>query len=278
MDRLASRLSWRRLPWAVEVLSIGVGYAFYSVIRVVSPHRLPESLHHASRVIDLERAFGVFHELGVNEFLTHHYDLGLISAYYYATLHFVVTPLVLAWLWKRRSHVYGQLRSALVIATAVALVVYATWPLAPPRFAVPGAVDTVLDHPVFWASGHGVEGFINDLAAMPSLHVGWAVWCAAAIVIGFRSRWRHLAWLYPIATTVVVVATANHYLLDAAGGALVVAVPLYLCGLRLPGRLVGAELDPDVVTPSVIAARGVDLRERVDERVDEQVDEQSISA
>ncbi|MCU1594549.1 MAG: hypothetical protein JWO12_1941 [Frankiales bacterium] len=258
-----NRFSWRRLPWTVEVLSIGIGYALYSVIRVVSPHRLPESLEHASDVIGIERAFGLFHELGANEFLTHHYDLGIASAYYYATLHFIVTPLVLAWVWRRRSYAYGQLRSALVIATAIALVVYATWPLAPPRFALPGAEDTVLVHPVFWASGHGVEGFINDLAAMPSLHVGWALWCAAAVVVSFRSAWRHLAWLYPLATTVVVVATANHYLVDAIGGAAVVLVPLYLCGLRPPGVLVGAEL-PDRA-PAVVSPRTIETSELADE-------------
>lgn len=246
MDALATRLSWRRLPWAVEVLSIGIGYVCYSLVRVLSPHHLQNSYQHAAEVVHLEKAFGLFHELGINQFLSGHHDLGIASAYYYASLHFIVTPLVLAWLWRRRSWVYGQLRSALVIATAVALVVYATWPLAPPRFAIPGAVDTVLDHPVIWASGHGVEGFINDIAAMPSLHVGWAVWCAAAVVATFDSTWRHLAWLYPLATTFVVVATANHYILDAVGGTLVVAVPLYLCGLRLPGFLVGAASDRSV--------------------------------
>lgn len=242
MEAMATRLSWRRLPWAVEVLSIGIGYAFYSIVRVMAPHRLQISYDHAAEVVNVEKAFGVFHELAVNTYLSAHNHLEVFSAYYYATLHFIITPLVLAWLWKRRPALYGHLRSALVIATAVALVVYATWPLAPPRFAIPGAVDTVFDHPVIWASGHGVEGFINDLAAMPSLHVGWAVWCAAVVVAAFRTRWRHLAWAYPLLTTVVVVATANHYVVDAVGGTLVVAVPLYLCGLRLPGTVVGVPM------------------------------------
>lgn len=246
MQAAGSRLAWRRLPWGFEVLSIGVGYALYSVIRVLAPHRVQVSYSHAEQVQQAEQKLGMFHELTFNSFLTGHQDLGVLSAYYYATLHFIVTPVVLAWLWRRRAHVYAPLRSALVIATAVALVVYATWPLAPPRFAVPGAVDTVLIHPVIWASGHGVEGFINDLAAMPSLHVGWAVWCAFAVVATFRSRWRHLAWLYPLTTTVVVVATANHYLLDAVAGAAVVAVPLWLCGLRPNTSLVAPLPEPEL--------------------------------
>jgi hypothetical protein len=232
MEQVAQRLSWRRLPWVFEVVSIGIGYAFYSLVRVLAPHHLIASYQHATMVEEAEKRFGVFHELGVNEFLSRHDWLGIFSAYYYATLHFIITPLVLVWLWRRRSLLYSQLRSALVIATAAALVVYATWPLAPPRFAIPGAVDTVLRHPVIWASGHGVQGLINDLAAMPSLHVGWAIWCAVAIVAAYRSPWRHLAWLYPLGTTFVVVATANHYVLDALGGAFVVGIPLLLCGLR----------------------------------------------
>ncbi len=232
MNAVAARLSWGRRPAHVELVSIGIGYALYAVTRVLAPHRAVASFSHADEVRSLEQSFGLFHELGINAFLSAHSGLGMLSSYYYATLHFIVTPFVLAWLWRRRARVYAPLRSALVISTALALVVYATWPLAPPRFALPGAVDTVLDHPVAWASGHGVEGFINDLAAMPSLHVGWAVWCAVALVTSLRTRWRYLAWLYPVATTLVVIATANHYLLDAVAGALVVGLPLYLCGLR----------------------------------------------
>ena len=72
-------------------------------------------------------------------------------------------------------------------------------------------------------------------AAMPSLHVAWAAWCAAAIVITTRSRWRHLAWAYPAATALVVLASASHFLLDAAGGLAVTA--LGMLAASRPGRL-----------------------------------------
>jgi len=155
MEVLATRLSWRRLSWSVELFSIGVGYAVYSMIRIMAPHRVLVSYDHAYQVAGLEQAVGIYHELGINAFLSKHTDLGIVSAYYYASLHFIVTPLLLVWLWKRRTWAYAPLRSALVIATALALVVYATWPLAPPRFALPGTVDTVFAHPVVWASGGG---------------------------------------------------------------------------------------------------------------------------
>jgi hypothetical protein len=238
MEVLASRLTWRRLPWPVEVVSIGIGYAFYAIVRVLAPHRVNVSYDHASQVRQVEQSFGIYHELTLNQFITGRTWLEVGASYYYASAHFIITPLLLAWIWKRRQRAYAPLRSAIVIATAGALVVYATWPLAPPRYAMAGAVDTVIDHPVAWASGHGVEGFVNDLAAMPSLHVGWAVWCAVAVTAVFHSRWRYLAWLYPLGTTLVVVATANHYVLDAVGGAFVVGLPMYLCGLRLTRTLV----------------------------------------
>jgi divalent metal cation (Fe/Co/Zn/Cd) transporter len=90
---------------------------------------------------------------------------------------------------------------------------------------MPGLSDTLIQHQIFgMANPHGVSALINPYAAMPSLHVGWALWCAAAFEVASQSAWRHLVWLYPLLTTMVVLATANHYLLDAlAGAALVVA-------------------------------------------------------
>jgi len=230
VDVLAARLSWRRLPWALEIGSIGLFYGLYSLIRLLAPHRVVAAYDHARQVADVESALGLYGELDLNAFTSQHHGLAVFASYYYVSLHYVVTPVVMIWLWHQRRRIYAPLRSALVIASAGALLVYGTWPLAPPRYAMAGAVDTV--HEVLSSSGHGVSGLVNDLAAMPSMHVGWALWCAVVVVISFRSRLRHLAWLYPLATTAVVVATANHYLLDAVGGALAVAVPLYLCGLR----------------------------------------------
>jgi hypothetical protein len=221
-----------------EVISIGVGYGDYAIIRLYTPGQRNVADVHALEVIHFEKVVGIYHELALNQFITGKAWLEIPASYYYATLHFIVTPLLLAWLFRRHPAVYAPLRSAIVIATAAALVVYATWPLSPPRYVVQGTFDTVLMHPVAWAvNGHGVSGFVNEIAAMPSLHVGWAVWCAVAVSTALKSRWRYLAWLYPLGTTLVVVATANHYILDAVAGSAVVAVALQLCGVRFSGRV-----------------------------------------
>ena len=241
MDALASRLSWRRLPWIFELVSILVGYGVYALVRLYTPGERDLADVHALQVIHAEKVVGVYHELALNRYITGKAWLELPASYYYATLHFIVTPLVLVWLFKRHPSVYAPLRSAIVIATAAALVVYATWPLSPPRYVVAGTFDTVLHNPVAWAvNGHGVSGLVNEIAAMPSLHVGWAVWCAVSVSTALRSRWRFLAWLYPLGTTLVVVATANHYVLDAVAGCAVVAVALHLCGVRFTGRVAPA--------------------------------------
>jgi hypothetical protein len=76
------------------------------------------------------------------------------------------------------------------------------------------------------ADPHGPGRLVNLYAAMPSLHVAWATWCAVAVITATCSRWRHLAWLYPSATVLVVLASANHFLLDAAGGLAVLGLGL----------------------------------------------------
>lgn len=239
MNVVAAKLSWRRLPWALEIASIALFYGLYSVVRLLAPHRVGAAFDHASSVASVEQALGLYDEPGVNAFLARHTSLEELASYYYVSLHYIVTPLVLIWLWRNRARAYGPMRSALVLASAIALVIYAAWPLAPPRYAMAGAVDTV--NTVIASSGHGVSGLVNDIAAMPSMHVGWSLWCAVVVARVSQSRFRHLAWLYPIATTAVVVATANHYLLDAVGGAVVVTLPLLLTGALRRRPLVACE-------------------------------------
>jgi hypothetical protein len=100
-------------------------------------------------------------------------------------------------------------------------------------------------------SGHGhlAKRLANLYAAMPSLHVAWATWCAVAVITATRSRWRHLAWLYPTATVLVVLASANHFLLDAADGLAVLGLGLLGTAGKQRGpchghRGVGSRPDP----------------------------------
>jgi hypothetical protein len=222
-------LTWRRLPWWGELLTIGCFYVLYEAVRAVTPSDALAAGRHADDILDLEHWAHVQVELTLNRALSSTHLLATLAAGYYTTLHFVVTPLMLVYLWRRQPGRYPELRSALVLTSIVALVVFWTWPVAPPRFAIEGASDTLVNvHLIGSANPHGVVSLINEYAAMPSLHVGWAVWCAFAVVCTSRSRWRYLAWLYPTATSLVVIATANHYVLDVLAGGLLTAACLAL--------------------------------------------------
>jgi hypothetical protein len=147
---------------------------------------------------------------------------------YYAVLHFPVLLGTLAWVFVWHREHYRHVRTTVVLFTAAALVIQLI-PVAPPRL-LPGS--GLVDTAVLYGQSVYATGF-DQFSAMPSVHVGWAVIVAVAIVGASRSRWRWLAVLYPAATTLVVVITANHYWLDGVAAGLLVAGAL---GLQKAGR------------------------------------------
>jgi PAP2 superfamily len=156
---------------------------------------------------------------------------------YYDSLHFPVLIACLIWLFVRHRDRYGRWLTTLVAFTGSCLLIQLV-PVAPPRM-LPGIglVDTaVLYHQSLYAT---VAGFNPDqLSAMPSVHVGWALLVAVAIITTSRGRWRWLAVLYPATTALVVVVTANHYWLDGIVAAAILV--LVLGGQALARRVAGA--------------------------------------
>jgi hypothetical protein len=144
---------------------------------------------------------------------------------YYAGLHFVVVIGCLIWVYVWHRGKYPQVRTTLVLFTAAALLIQLI-PVAPPRMLPgDGMIDTGLR---YGQSVYGsVAGFNADqLSAMPSVHIGWALLAALVIVEVSRSRWRWLALAYPLLTMLAVVVTANHYWLDGIAAALLLALAL----------------------------------------------------
>ena len=144
---------------------------------------------------------------------------------YYAALHFAVVIGFLIWVYVRHRRQYPQVRTTLVLFTAAALLIQFL-PVAPPRMlSADGMVDTAVQ---YGQSVYGsVAGFNADqLSAMPSVHVGWALLVAVVIVELARSRWRWLALAYPVVTMLAVVITANHYWVDGLAAAALLALAL----------------------------------------------------
>ena len=219
-----------RLPaWTAEVGFVAAFYAAYETLRAMRHASASAALARGRAIDNGERWLHLNVERTVNTIATEHARLADLVGYYYATLHFVVTPMMLLWLWHRRRDTYRQWRRVLATATVVGLIVYWLLPVAPPRFALHGFTDTLVSRDVFGAGhAHGVQGLVNLYAAMPSLHVAWAFWVALAAFRTVHRPVRWVFWFYPAATTFVVIATANHFLADAAAGVVLILVAAWL--------------------------------------------------
>jgi hypothetical protein len=202
-------------------------YVAYSLTRVVAAHDLTAARRRAGDIVDLESLLHLDLEASLNRATS---DLAWLSVpmdYWYCALHYLVTPVVLGWLYFRRPGRYAQARNAIVLASGLGLVGYIAFPTAPPRLMGGGYVDTLARYAHFgWWAEHasapaGLGGLTNELAAMPSLHVGWAVWVAWVLCTNTQRRARLLFALYPLGTALVVVCTGNHWVLDAVMGLLV---------------------------------------------------------
>ncbi|WP_338898658.1 phosphatase PAP2 family protein [Streptomyces sp. TG1A-60] len=209
-----------------EILLIAVSYWTYSLIRNAVPEQRAQALSNADWIWKFEHHLGLAVEDTVNHAVNSVTWLVIGMNYYYATLHFVVTLGVLVWLYRSHPGRYAATRLVLFATTAVALVGYYFYPLAPPRLMTgENFIDTVVVHQTWGSMASGdLKNMSNQYAAMPSMHIGWSLWCGLTIFALASVPWvRVLGLLYPALTLVVIVATANHFWLDAVGGVLCLA-------------------------------------------------------
>jgi hypothetical protein len=185
----------------------------------------------------LERALHLPSETAIQRFFLPHPLFIEFFNLYYLSLHFPVLIACLVWLfvWHRGS--YGRWRTTLVAFTGISLLVQLI-PVAPPRMLpITGLVDTaVVYHQSVYSTASGFDP--DQLSAMPSVHIGWALLVAIAVITTARTRWRWLIVLYPVMTTLAVIVTANHFWLDGIAAAVILVAVLAL--QRLARRLLAA--------------------------------------
>ncbi|RYJ20282.1 membrane protein [Streptomyces sp. L-9-10] len=209
-----------------EILLIAVSYWTYSLIRNAVPEQKAKALRNADWIWETEKSLGIAVEQTINHAMNSVTWLIVGMNYYYATLHFIVTIGVLVWLFRRHPGRYAAARLVLFATTAVALLGYYLYPLAPPRLMNgQDFIDTVLRHETWGSMASGdLKHMSNQYAAMPSMHIGWSLWCGLTIFALASAPWaKILGLLYPTLTLLVIVATANHFWLDAVGGMLCLA-------------------------------------------------------
>ncbi|MFI2199777.1 bifunctional glycosyltransferase 87/phosphatase PAP2 family protein [Streptomyces sp. NPDC020192] len=215
----------------LELLLIRVVYAAYSQVRLaatggtISGGRA-RAEHHGHVVLDIERFLHIDIEHWANHAVVRIGWLRDFLNFYYESFHFVVPLTILGILYWRRPVDYRWARASLGFATFLALLGFWLFPLAPPRLMPNlGIIDTVHGVQDFSKPNYGtLTALTNQYAAMPSLHFGWSLWCGVVIAI-IAPRWwmKALGLLHPLFTVSAIVGTGNHWVLDAVGGAAVVA-------------------------------------------------------
>jgi len=211
-----------RPRWWTQILLVAAVWWSYDAINNLSPLRATSALAHGSAILRIETWLHLDAERGLNSWLAAHALVGRWLGDFYDIAHFAVTIAVLVWVWWRHPRHYVLLRNALLGINAIGFLVYWAFPVAPPRMlAGLGFVDVIaVTHSIgAWSTG-AFASQANEYAAMPSLHVAWALWCTLAVwSICADRRARAVAGGYSVVVAVVVLATANHYLLDVVAGA-----------------------------------------------------------
>ena len=223
--RTRSRWGW---PLAREITIIAVGLVLDRFVRLLAMDEIDTALLNSQRIVDWERALGIFNEVGLQSLVLGNDALIWVLNRYYFLGHFLGMAMLLTWLYVAQYDYYGRVRRVLFTSTMAALIIHVSFPLAPPRwFPQHGFADTLQIYGPKIYDSEMIANTANQIAAMPSLHVGWALIAGWAITASIKSRWRWLGYAHPIAMTLAVVVTANHWWLDVAAAIALVCAAIW---------------------------------------------------
>jgi membrane-associated phospholipid phosphatase len=197
-------------------------YYLYRLVRGLVDGHPNVAYQHARDIVDLERSVHLFIEQDVQQWAIQNSVFIHVANWMYVNSHFLVTTTFLIWLYVARNHAYYFVRNMFMVAMVFALIGYVAFPTAPPRFLPEwGFQDTVADFFGNTAS-QTASVLYNPYAAMPSMHVAFALMIAVPAFQLVRHRWLKALWLfYPLLVTFVVISTGNHFWFDGAVGAAV---------------------------------------------------------
>jgi hypothetical protein len=247
------RTSERRLrrcwPVAREAGVIALLYAMWQLAGTLSLLGTAGAFARGRWIVRTEHAWHLPSETDVQRLILPHQHLVEFCNLYYATMHFAALFAMLAWLFLLHRDQYPRVRTTVVLLTAGCLLIQFL-PVAPPRLLPQyGYVDTATRYgqSVYGALSSAGTAGIDQLSAMPSVHVGWSVLVGLTVVQVGRRRWRWAAIMHPVVTIFVVVATGNHFWLDG-----IVAVALLAVALAIQ-RVADTARRRTIVDRSVIA-------------------------
>ena len=210
-----------------EIAICGGLLIIYRTIRGINKTDLRAAFANARDIVRFEEWLGMPFEDDLQALLLDHPTLVQSLNWYYILFHFPAAIGLLLWLYLRHPLHYRSFRNLMAFVTFSALLVHLVYPLAPPRMMA-GFVDTMERWGPNIYPPNALEGAANQIAAMPSLHFGWAIIEAIAVISVLNSRWRWLIVIHPALMTLSIIATANHWWIDAAAAGLLVVAGIGL--------------------------------------------------
>jgi hypothetical protein len=242
LARVGSVSRARRLLFRLDpLLQIGLVIALaetYRLLRTLIPTDWPQAIANAQHVERLEQVTHLAWEKAIQDWFLHFPELVKAMNWFYLSSHFVVTGAFFVWLYWRNREGFSIFRDGFLLATTISLVIHWRFPTAPPRLAEAGIRDTIDLYSGVNIGRPYHERFANPVAAVPSLHAGWALALGVGLVLYARNvLLRAAGVLYPAAVLLTIVVTGNHFVFDAIAGALVMAVGFAaIAPFRLGGR------------------------------------------
>lgn len=233
----------KRSPLLVELAVIAFLGWIYDWLQDLAPLRRGLAFSNARAVLSFEQRVGLDPERALNHWLNHHHLVAYIASDFYDNAIFGVTLGLAAWIWWRRPDIYRPLRNDLVLANVIGFLVFWLFPVAPPRM-MSGFVDVVEKVGGLGSWHNTLINHADQLAAMPSMHLAWAVWSSLVLWrLASPGAWRWAAGavgvVYPLATAWVVMATANHYLSDVVAGTACLVVSVVVVEMAVPAARSG---------------------------------------
>jgi membrane-associated phospholipid phosphatase len=218
--------SWLPKGWpdAVNQLALfALADLCYETVRGVAEGNSALAFANARWIVDTEQSLHLFVEKDIQNWVMNSRLLVDFANFMYVNSHFIITSCLLVWIYLRHNRHFYFVRNMFMVAMALALVGYLSFPTAPPRFLPElGFVDTIAYYTDVRHDSAFVAVFINPYAAVPSMHVAFSLMLAVPAIRLVRSRIAKVLWaLYPLLVTAVVISTGNHWWFDAAAGALV---------------------------------------------------------
>jgi membrane-associated phospholipid phosphatase len=207
------------------VLFVGA-YWLYRLVRGFVDGRAATAFANAREIASFEQSLHTFFEPSVQRWAEAHRLVIDFASWTYVNSHFGVTTAALAWIYLRRNERFYFVRNMFMVSMGIALVLYALFPTAPPRFLPElGFTDSVARFTGVHPESASESVLFNPYAAVPSMHVCFALMLGLPMARMVRSAWAAALWrIYPVLIAWVVIATANHWWTDAVLGALTAAL------------------------------------------------------